>query len=92
MPEFDLYHLAFPLAIVVIAAFSFQYQRGKIDREFWELNKELNEARSKLVELEAEKATGPKSQDLKDFLKDIDTKGYGIVRIDPDDLFYRGRS
>jgi hypothetical protein len=30
----------------------------------------------------------PKSQELKDFLKDIDLKGYGVVRIDPDDMFF----
>jgi len=31
--------------------------------------------------------TQPKSQELIDFFKDIDVKGYSLVRIDPDSMF-----
>lgn len=29
------------------------------------------------------------SQELRDFFRDIDVKGYGVVRIDPDSIYHR---
>ena len=99
MPEFDAYHLLFPLMITIAAVIFYESQKSRVAKDFWELNKDLNQLRNdnqklknELTELEQSKKELPKSQELRDFLKDMEVKGYGIARIDPDDIFYRGRN
>jgi hypothetical protein len=50
--------------------------------------KERDELNRKLKALESQKPKN--SQELVDFMLDLKTNGYGVVRIDPDSIFYRG--
>ena len=61
------------------------YKNDKLARDVLKLT-DVNKSQSDLIN------SRPKSQELREFLKDIDTKGYSLVRIDPDDVFYRGRN
>ena len=51
---------------------------------------------SKIMELQnqaalAKQSTPKNSRELNEFMQDIKTHGYGVVRVDPDNVFYRGR-
>jgi hypothetical protein len=46
--------------------------------------------KKQVLDLEKNKKIN-ETKELKDFIKDLTIKGYGLVRIDPDDVFYRGR-
>ncbi len=57
-------------------------------------SKLITQKQSKISELETElskQRTQKNSRELDEFLSDIKTHGYGVVRIDPDNVFYRGR-
>ena len=105
MPEFDAYHLAFPLLVLLICIASYETQKVRLKNQIKSvafqnetIAKELETATAearKMTET-CEKMTkqmkerGP-SRELKEFLRDIEVKGYGVARIDPDNIFYRGR-
>ena len=57
-------------------------------------SKLITQKQSKINELETElskQRTQKNGRELDEFLADIKTHGYGVVRIDPDNVFYRGR-
>ena len=56
-------------------------------------SKMLIQKKQKISELEkklSEKEAVKPSKELADFMLDLKTNGYGVVRIDPDSIFYRG--
>jgi glucan biosynthesis protein len=57
-------------------------------------SKLISQKQSKITELQndlAKQRAQKNSRELDEFLSDIKTHGYGVVRIDPDNVFYRGR-
>ena len=70
--------MAFVICGLILAIFYLNNQQSEIKHENEKLRNQLQHPQSP-----------PKSQELRDFLKDIDLKGYGVVRIDPDDMFFR---
>lgn len=53
-----------------------------------ERKKAISDLKQKVADLEKQKPTN--SQELVDFMQDLKTNGYGVARIDPDSVFYRG--
>ncbi|MDC1299995.1 hypothetical protein N8Z24_00655 [bacterium] len=93
--------VSFLVAAQLIILFCFPVKRLK------KLNKDLQacledqsklvaKKESKIMELQnqaalAKQSTPKNSRELNEFMQDIKTHGYGVVRVDPDNVFYRGR-
>jgi hypothetical protein len=68
-----------------------EYCAEKIDTQsvlIAEKKKLISDLEAKVKSLENQQ---PKNgRELLDFMQDLKTNGYGVVRIDPDSIFYRG--
>lgn len=85
------YHL-FARAKVIKLTEITAYYNDKVEKQaviIAEKKKDISALEAKVKELEKQK---PKvdAKELVDFMVDLKANGYGVVRIDPDSIFYRG--
>lgn len=84
MPDYLLAAIIAMVSLLAIAYVTTHY-RNKIQSIITKHSLEIKELEKRPIP----------SQELREFFRDIDVKGYSLVRIDPDDVFYsspRGRN
>lgn len=72
--------------------FLLKQQNQELEKDIGIASDEVREMTATCEKMSKQIKERGNSIELKEFLKDIEVKGYGIVRIDPDDVFYRGRN
>ena len=98
MPVFDIFHYLF-LGFLILHVIYRSIHDNKQQKRIEELinkndrlaieNDNIKHTNQQQADIIAKR---PKAQELKEFLRDMDIKGYSLLRIDPDDVFYRGRN